>query len=222
MLKVFPNFLSKIKFLFQKSHRELSRIGLDQIHEWNNKLIKGCGGASGLLNKVEDSSLIRWQTCSPEITCVILEFKDCLDRKEILADSSNRHPEESLHFHERFSSDVNRLIKCITVNSFMQDHLTKLNKKIILTETIRNCNWWFRSYGRKAENFVSDQLVVSKVPISQKFTLNKIKISDHTGTGQLKCKVNFFPSKSALKKINSEKWTQKSFELLNCWRIVWT
>ena len=40
---------------------------LDQIHEQNNKLIKRCGGASDLLNKVDDSALIRWETCSPDI-----------------------------------------------------------------------------------------------------------------------------------------------------------
>ena len=44
---------------------------------------------------------------------------------------------------------------------------------------------------------------MSKVPISQKITLNKIKISDHTYTGQLECKIEFFQSKSALKKMNS-------------------
>ena len=54
------NFLSKGNFLFQKSHREFSRMGLNQIHEQNNKLIKGCGGASDLLNKVDNSALIRW------------------------------------------------------------------------------------------------------------------------------------------------------------------
>ena len=44
---------------------------------------------------------------------------------------------------------------------------------------------------------------MSKVPISQKITLNKIKISDHTYTGQLERKIEFFQSKSALKKMNS-------------------
>ena len=34
-------------------------MGLDQIHEQDNKLIKGCGGASDdLLNKVEDPAPI--------------------------------------------------------------------------------------------------------------------------------------------------------------------
>ena len=85
-------------------------MGLDQIHEQNNKLIKGCGGESDLLNKVDDSALIHSETCSPEIARVILEFEDCLDRNEILAESSTKHNESSQPFHERFSSDVNQLI----------------------------------------------------------------------------------------------------------------
>ena len=54
-------------------------MGLDQIHEQNNKLIKGCGGTSDLLNKVDDSAPFCWENCSPEIARVILEFEDCLD-----------------------------------------------------------------------------------------------------------------------------------------------
>ena len=63
-------------------------MGLDQIHEQNNKLIKGCGGASDLRSKVDDSALILWETFSPEIARVIFRFKDCLDQNEILAESS--------------------------------------------------------------------------------------------------------------------------------------
>ena len=33
-----------------------------------------------LLNKVDDSALTRWETCSPGIARVVIEFKDCLDR----------------------------------------------------------------------------------------------------------------------------------------------
>ena len=47
------------------------------------------------------------------------------------------HHEDSLPFHERFSSDFSRLVKCITVNSFTLDHLTNLNKKITVPETMR-------------------------------------------------------------------------------------
>ena len=74
-----------------------------------------------------------------------------------------------------------------------------------------NCDRWFRSYGRKTESFISDRMVVSNVPISQKITLNNIEIWNHTDTGQLKCKVEFSPSKSAF-----SLWTQKNYD----WRTV--
>ena len=106
-------------------------------NEQNNKLIKACGGASDLLNNVDNSALIRWETCSLEIARVMLEFKDCLDQNEILAESSTRHHKDSQTFHERFSYDFNRLIKCITVNPFMQDHLTKCNSKKSLFQSLR-------------------------------------------------------------------------------------
>ena len=62
-------------------------MGLDQIHEQNNKIIKWSGGASELLNKVDDSVPLRWEVCSPELARVIQEFEDCLDRNDFVADS---------------------------------------------------------------------------------------------------------------------------------------
>ena len=85
-------------------------MGLDQIHEQNNKLIKGCGGCDLLINNVDNSAFICWETCIPEIARVILEFEDCQDQNEGLAESSNKHHEDSQPFHERFCSDVNQLI----------------------------------------------------------------------------------------------------------------
>ena len=102
-------------------------MGLDQIYEQNNKLIKGCGGANGLLNKINYSAQTHWETCSPEFVRIIFEFEDCLAQNEILAEPSTKHHEDNQPFHKRFSSDVNQLIKYITVNPFMQDYLTKLN-----------------------------------------------------------------------------------------------
>ena len=124
---MFTTSFRKGNLSFQKSHREFSRIDLDQIYEQNNKLIKECGGATDLLNKVDGSDLIRWETCSLKIARVILE--DCQDWNKILVESSTKHNESSQPFKERFPSDVNRLVKYITVNPCMQDHLTKLNNK---------------------------------------------------------------------------------------------
>ena len=78
---------------------------------------------------MDNSALIHWETCSPEIAQVRLEFEDCLDWNEIVAKSSTKHHESSQPFYARFSSNNNQYIKRITVNPFMQDHLTKLNNK---------------------------------------------------------------------------------------------
>ena len=56
---------------------------------------------------------------------------------------------------------------------------------------------------KQLKTFASDQLVLSKVPVSQKITLNKTEMWNHTDTGQLKFKVEFSPSKLAVKKIDS-------------------
>ena len=42
-------------------------MGLDQIHEQDNELMKAFGGASDLLNKVEDPAPIRWETSVPKL-----------------------------------------------------------------------------------------------------------------------------------------------------------
>ena len=83
----------------------------------------------------------------------------------------------------------------------MQDHLTKLNnKKSFYQRLLRTVIDDLEAMGeKKLETFVSDQLVVSKVPISQKLTLNKVKITDHTGTGQLKGKAEFFSIQICIK-----------------------
>ena len=39
-------------------------MALDQIHEQNNDLIKGVGGATHLINREDDSALLRWQRTS--------------------------------------------------------------------------------------------------------------------------------------------------------------
>ena len=62
-------------FSFQKSNRQFSQMGLDQVHEQNNAVIKGSGGASDLLNKVDESALLRWDVGNPEVTRLILRVR---------------------------------------------------------------------------------------------------------------------------------------------------
>ena len=63
-------------FLFQKTNRKFSRMALDQIHEQNNKDIKGVSGATNLLNRVDDSGLSRWELCGPDLVRLVNEFEN--------------------------------------------------------------------------------------------------------------------------------------------------
>ena len=126
----FPDLFEQFSngsFSFEKSNRVFSRMGLYKIHEQNNKVIKGAGGVSDLLNREDESALLRWEVCSPELARVILEFEESLDKNDIPAESSTKHHEDNDSFNQRFSSDVSRLVKSIAVNPFSKDHLTKLN-----------------------------------------------------------------------------------------------
>ena len=63
-------------------------MGLDQIHEHNKPITRGYRGASDISKKVDESALICWETCSPDIANVVLEFEDWLKRNEILAENA--------------------------------------------------------------------------------------------------------------------------------------
>ena len=58
--------------------RPFSRKALDQVHEQNNKIIKGVGGATSLLDTQDKSAPIRWETCGPEVARILSEFEDSL------------------------------------------------------------------------------------------------------------------------------------------------
>ena len=62
-------------FTFQKTDHQFSLMGLDQINEQNNGVIKGMGGATSSLNKVDESSLARWGLCIHELASTVSEYE---------------------------------------------------------------------------------------------------------------------------------------------------
>ena len=66
----FPDIYSQFsngKFTFQKTLSELSKMALDHVHEQNNTIVKGTGGATHLVNVSDKSSLVRWELCAGEL-----------------------------------------------------------------------------------------------------------------------------------------------------------
>ena len=62
-------------FTFQKTDHQFSLMGLDEINEQNDAVIKGMGGATSSLNKVDESSLARWGLCIHELASTVSEYE---------------------------------------------------------------------------------------------------------------------------------------------------
>ena len=98
-------------FSFQKTNRKFSRMALDQVHEQNSRTIKSCSGATDLVNKVDESALIRWKTCGPDVARLLCEFEQSM--KHNISPTGlgfERHHEDSPSFREILISDCESAI----------------------------------------------------------------------------------------------------------------
>ena len=58
-------------FSFLKTNKQFSRMALDQIHKQNNKYRKSVSGATSLIDRQDDSALVRCELCGPELCQII-------------------------------------------------------------------------------------------------------------------------------------------------------
>ena len=117
-------------FSFQKSGNEFSRMALDQVHEQNNHVIKSTGGATDLVNKCDDSALIRWETCGPDIARIIKEFEEsggATCKKNL----STKHHEDNNTFCLKFTADIKTLVAGLPINPFKSTKLHRINNSEI-------------------------------------------------------------------------------------------
>jgi len=63
-------------FTFQNTDRQYSLIGLDQVREQNNAVMKGMGGVTSLVNREDESSLARWGLCIHVLASIIDKYEN--------------------------------------------------------------------------------------------------------------------------------------------------
>ena len=161
------------KFSFQKTNREFSRMALDQLYEQNNKYVKGVSGATSLINRQNDSGLIRWELCGPEICRILKDFEHIGNAAdENLA--NRKHHENSPTFRNDFAKDTKTVLDSFPHNPFMLNKLTVINNVDVLFEdNIYHDITQLESVGRKQLlSFIEDRLIKSKTSIDTKITLN--------------------------------------------------
>ena len=105
-------------------------MAFDQMHEQNNKTIKGSGGAKHLLNKCDESGLIRWETIGTDIARIIVEFEESIDIQG--KNIRTKHHEDNASFQKNFVSDIKKVISSFTNNPFKLNELTSIGNTTIV------------------------------------------------------------------------------------------
>ena len=95
------NELMQGHFSFLKTKSEFSRMPLDQLHEQNNKHIKGVSGATQLVNRCNDSALVRWELCGAELSRILSEFEEGINISK--GHKIQRHHEDNVTFQNVFN-----------------------------------------------------------------------------------------------------------------------
>ena len=88
--------------------------------------MKGMGGATLSVNKVDESSLARWGLCIHELASIVNESE--FEENDMNSPhEAQRHHEDSVAFQKRFTTDLNCLEKTVIGNTFILEKLMVLN-----------------------------------------------------------------------------------------------
>ena len=149
-------------------------MGLDRIHKQSNAVMKGMGGATSSLNKVDESSLARWGLSIHELASIVSEY-EFEENNMNSPHEAQRHHEDSISFQKRFNTDVNCLEKAANSNPFMLEKLTVLNKhdKAKSNDRVFEDIKIIETEGEKQFlHFWEKRLVSAELPINAPFPLN--------------------------------------------------
>ena len=168
--------LIKGNFSFLKTNTHFSRIALDQVHEQNNRKIKGISGATHLINRQNDSALIRWELCGPEIDRLLTDFEDNINITN--KEGISKHHEDNETFQSNFYSDVENVYNGFTCNPFELSELTMVSRtEIKFAENIFHNLSKLENSGKQQLNmFIQDRLIYGKVSIDSRIIKNHFQL----------------------------------------------
>lgn len=83
-------------------------MAIDQCHEQNNEIMKGSGGAIGLIGN--PGALRRWMVAGPEIAKITAEFEKQANPHGWTQDTEDYHHEQKPGVQTVFQTDVRSLV----------------------------------------------------------------------------------------------------------------
>ena len=165
------NEFMKGNFTYQKTRAKFSKMAPDQ----NNEKIKGVGGAVHLVNREDESGLIKWELCGPELVMIVDEFEQSIQTR----DASNepiKHHEDSLSYQNHFYNDVQNVIDGMVANPFKLDKLTTINniQKVFEALVYEGISSLAHVGEKQFLRFWEERLLTGKTPIGEKINKNVI------------------------------------------------
>ena len=167
-------------FTFQKTGRKFSRMALDQIHEQNNKEIKGVSGATHLLNRSDDSALSRWELCGPDLARLVTEFEAEVRKNTDFMNTA--HHEDNPQFQERFFKDVQKTLHGMHCNPFEMDKLSAINNTshYFDNKVYSDLSTLQQKGEEQSQEFIKHRLINPKIPVDAKITKNRHILPGHS------------------------------------------
>ena len=144
-------------FSFSKTNKQFFRMALDQLHEQTNKYIKSVSSATALINWQDDSALVRWELCGPELCRMIEEFDGV--EFSTTREKKQKHHEDSPTFTNDFIKATTTLLKNLPNNPFLLNDLTVINNTDMVFED--NIYWSLAQLlkaGEKQASFIDWRL----------------------------------------------------------------
>ena len=147
----------------------------DQLHEQNNENIKGVGGGVHLVNRTNQSGLIKWELCGPEIVRLVEQFENCTDAEEKF-DNAKKHHEDNFAYQQRFCNDLQNVIDGMICNPFELDELTAINntKNVFDTTVFKGISILEATGEKQFLRFWEDRLLNGRYSVDMKIPKNSI------------------------------------------------
>ena len=125
-------------FLLLKTNKQFSHMTLDQLHKQNKKSIKSVNGATSLINRQDNSAMVRWKLCRAEPCWITEEFEEV--ESSTAHEKKQKHHEDSPTFMKDFIKDTTTLANNFPNNPFLLNDFTMIKNTDMVFEDNIYCN----------------------------------------------------------------------------------
>uniref|UniRef100_UPI00358FF46D uncharacterized protein n=1 Tax=Myxine glutinosa TaxID=7769 RepID=UPI00358FF46D len=165
-------------FVVHKTNRPFSALAIDHAHEQNNAVVKGDGGAVGLLQNPR--ALLRWMVAGPELARVVHGF-ETVALESSTSKNNLKHHEHTLSAQVSFAKEVTTLIQVIDDmgNPFTDESgdLLVLDSRDIVDSEIADNVRSIENLGQQQyEQYVKERMLERTTPIMDPIKRNNIPL----------------------------------------------